>query len=220
MQGLGLGDMLLGLPFTAAGALGDSSQKMRTVFYGGYIQDDWRVTPSLTLNLGHALRILGVAHGADREGAGLRSGYRRGRACESRRARRRSSIRTGTISRRGWASHTGRAFAKNTVIRGGFGIYYATDNWNELQFEVMGPPFYQSQTLTSDPTKPTLLMSDMLPSADGLAEPESVHLRPPQSHALSKPVVIWHPAHLQAGLSGGGGIRRQHRAESRRSAAI
>ena len=56
------------------------------------------------------------------------------------------------------------AFAKNTVIRGGFGIYYATDNWNELQFEVMGPPFYQSQTLTSDPTKPTLQMSDMLPS--------------------------------------------------------
>ena len=47
------------------------------------------------------------------------------------------------------------AFAKNTVVRGGFGIYYATDNWNELQFEVMGPPFYQSQTLTSDPTKPT-----------------------------------------------------------------
>jgi hypothetical protein len=53
---------------------------------------------------------------------------------------------------------------KNTVVRGGAGIYYATDNWNELQFEVIGPPFYQSQTLNSDPTKPTLLMKDMLPS--------------------------------------------------------
>ena len=44
--------MLLGLPFTANGALGDSSQKLRTTFYAGYIQDDWRVTPNLSLNLG------------------------------------------------------------------------------------------------------------------------------------------------------------------------
>jgi hypothetical protein len=49
-------------------------------------------------------------------------------------------------------------------VRGGAGTYYATDNWNELQFEVIGPPFYQSQTLNSDPIKPTLLMSNMLPS--------------------------------------------------------
>ncbi len=39
-QGLGLGDMLLGLPISAAGALGDSSQLLRTTFYGAYIQDD------------------------------------------------------------------------------------------------------------------------------------------------------------------------------------
>src|SRR6202011_5165742 len=53
---------------------------------------------------------------------------------------------------------------KNTVVRGGAGTYYATDNWNELQFEVIGPPFYQSQTLVSDPIKPTLIMSNLLPS--------------------------------------------------------
>ena len=44
--------MLLGLPISAAGALGDSSQKMRTTYYGGYVQDDWRITQSLNLNFG------------------------------------------------------------------------------------------------------------------------------------------------------------------------
>jgi hypothetical protein len=29
------------------------------------------------------------------------------------------------------------ALAKNTVVRGGFGTYYATDNFNEEQFKAM-----------------------------------------------------------------------------------
>jgi hypothetical protein len=163
MQGLGLGDMLLGLPFTATGALGDSSQKMRTVFYAGYLQDDFRILPNLTLNLG--IRYEYAAWPTEQTGKALVFAPDIGAVVLANHGVR------GSIVDPDWNNFAPRVglayrpeFARNTVIRGGFGIYYATDNWNELQFEVMGPPFYQSQTLTSDPTKPTLKMSDMLPS--------------------------------------------------------
>jgi hypothetical protein len=163
IQGLGLGDMLLGLPFTANGALGDSSQQMRTVFYGGYMQDDWRVTPSLTLNLG--LRYEYSAWPTEQRGKALVFAPDSGSIVLANHGVRAAIVDpdwNNFAPRVGFAYRP--SFARNTVVRGGFGIYYATDNWNELQFEVMGPPFYQSQTLTSDPTKPTLRMSDMLPS--------------------------------------------------------
>jgi TonB dependent receptor len=163
MQGVGLGDMLLGLPFTAAGALGDSSQKLRTTFYAGYLQDDWRVTPNLSLNLG--LRYEFAAAPTEQRGKALAFAPDRAAIVIANQGVRASIVDPDWNN---FAPRFGVAyrptFAKNTVVRGGFGVYYATDNWNELQFEVMGPPFYQSQTLTSDPTKPTLLMSQMLPS--------------------------------------------------------
>ena len=43
-------------------------------------------------------------------------------------------------------------------------MYYATDNFNEEQFKVVGPPIFQAQTLTGDPRIPNLFMSDMRPS--------------------------------------------------------
>ena len=43
-------------------------------------------------------------------------------------------------------------------------MFYATDNFNEEQFKVNGPPFFQAQTLKADATVPNLFMKDMLPS--------------------------------------------------------
>lgn len=163
MQGLGLGDMLLGLPFTASGALGDSSQQMRTTFYAGYLQDDWRIAPNLTLNLG--LRYEYSASPTEQRGKAEAFAPDVGAIVLANHGVRAAIVDPDWNN---FAPRVGFAyrpeFLKNTVIRGGFGIYYATDNWNELQFEVNGPPFYQSQTLTSDPTKPTLMMSNLLPS--------------------------------------------------------
>ena len=50
--GTGLADFLLGTPSAAAGAIGDGAQDMRSTFYGAYLQDDWRVLPNFTINLG------------------------------------------------------------------------------------------------------------------------------------------------------------------------
>jgi hypothetical protein len=163
IQGLGLGDMLLGIPFTASGALGDSSQYLRTVFYAGYAQDDWRITPDLTLNFG--LRYEFAAAPKETRGKALAFAPEIGAIVLAGHGVRPEIVDPDWNN---FAPRVGFAyrpeFARNTVIRGGFGIYYATDNWNELQFEVNGPPFYQSQTLTSDPTHPTLFMNQLLPT--------------------------------------------------------
>jgi hypothetical protein len=163
MQGLGLADMLLGLPISASGALGDSSQFLRTTFYAGYIQDDWRATPDLTLNFG--LRYEYAAAPAETRGKALVFAPDLGTVVYANHGVRPSIVDpdwNNFAPRFGFAYRP--AFSKNTVIRGGFGVYYTTDNFNEEQFKVIGPPFYQSQTLNSDPTKPTLFMPDMLPS--------------------------------------------------------
>jgi hypothetical protein len=163
IQGLGLGDMLLGIPYSASGALGDSSQKMRTTFYAGYVQDDWRITPTLNVNLG--LRYEYASYPIEQRGKALVFAPDLGGIVYSNQGVRASIVDpdyNNLAPRVGFAWRP--TFLKNTVVRGGAGIYYATDNWNELQFEVIGPPFYQSQTLNSDPVKPTLFMNNLLPS--------------------------------------------------------
>jgi hypothetical protein len=45
-------DFMVGLPYQAYRALGEANAMMRTTFFAGYVQDDWKVSRKLTLNLG------------------------------------------------------------------------------------------------------------------------------------------------------------------------
>lgn len=57
------------------------------------------------------------------------------------------------------------SFAKNTVVRASGGIFYATDYFNILQILVYGPAFYTTQSLYSDPSTPTLSLTNLFPAA-------------------------------------------------------
>jgi hypothetical protein len=50
--GFDLADFVLGLPQSSSIRFGDSSTYFRQNVWSGYVQDDWKVRPSLTLNLG------------------------------------------------------------------------------------------------------------------------------------------------------------------------
>lgn len=161
--GVGLVDFLVGTPSSAGGAVGDGQQDMRSTFYGAYIQDDWRVTPHFTVNLGiryefarspveihnHSLFFSPELKKVVLAGQGVRPDI-------------------VDPDYNNWAPRFGFSwnptFVKNFVVRGGAGIFYATDNFNEEQFKVNGPPFFQAQTLSGDARTPNLFMRDMLPS--------------------------------------------------------
>jgi len=176
----GLGDFLLGNAYSATTSVGDSSQNLRSNWWSGYLQDDWRVRPTLTLNVGlryeHAQTPYDTSDKtqwfdpAVREVVTSRSG----------------GVRNGIVDPNwnDFGPRVGFAYSptylRNTVFRGSYGVFYGTDNWNELQFLVIGPAFYSSQTLNSNPTKPTLSLDKLFPSASlggGTLNPFSVDKR-------------------------------------------
>ena len=162
-SGNGLTDLLLGDPQNATASVGDSSQSLMSTFTAGFVQDNWRVTPSLTLNLGIRYEYAQTPHDRTSKTGWFDAGTQQVEYSRT------GAVRNGIVDPdwNNFAPRVGFAytpsFNKNTVVRGAFGVFYATDNWNELQFLVIQPAFYQTQTLNSDPTKPTISLENVFP---------------------------------------------------------
>jgi outer membrane receptor protein involved in Fe transport len=162
-NGIGLADFLLGIPSRAAGAIGDSIQNLRTTYWAGYVQDDWRIGPNLTLNYG--LRYEFARSPIERDNKSLVFAPELGRILLAGQGVRPEIVDPDYTNFAPRLGFTWRApMLEDFVVRGGAGIYYATDNFNEEQFKGIGPPFFQAQTLEGDPRTPNLFMRDMMPS--------------------------------------------------------
>lgn len=179
-SGNSLADFLLGDPQNATASVGDSSQNLVSNFYAGFIQDNWRVHPNLTLNLG-----IRYEFGQTPFDTSSKTGWFDPTTQQVEYSRS-GAVRNGIVDpdwnnfapRVGFAYSPG--FAKNTVVRGAYGVFYATDNWNELQFLVNQPDFVTTQTLNSDPKHPTVSLEHLFPSATlggGTTVPFSVDKR-------------------------------------------
>lgn len=179
-SGNSLADFLLGDPQNATASVGDSSQNLVSNFYAGFVQDNWRLHPNLTLNLGVRYEF-----GQTPFDTSSKTGWFDPTTQQVEYSRS-GAVRNGIVDpdwnnvapRVGFAYSPG--FAKNTVVRGAYGVFYATDNWNELQFLVVQPDFYTTQTLNSDPKKPTVSLEHLFPSGTlggGTTVPFSVDKR-------------------------------------------
>ena len=165
--GIGLADFLLGHPSRVGAALGDSIQNLRTTYWAGYVQDDWRIFPSFTLNYG--VRYEFARSPVERDNKSLVFSPEEGRILLAGEGVRPDIVDpdwNNFAPRLGftWRPPFQHRFLNDVVVRGGAGIYYSTDNFNEEQFKGQGPPFFQARQLEGDPTRPTLVMSEMLPS--------------------------------------------------------
>jgi Carboxypeptidase regulatory-like domain/TonB dependent receptor-like, beta-barrel len=178
--GAGLGDFLLGIPYSGTTSVGDSSQELRANDYAGFIEDNWRVRPNFTLNLGVRYEYDQTPYDTSSKTQWFDP------AVGTPVISRSGGVRNGIVDpdwnnvapRVGFAYSPG--FLRDTVFRGAYGVFYATDNFNELQFLVIGPDFYGSQTVYSDPTTPTLQLQNLFPSATlggGTANPFSIDKR-------------------------------------------
>ena len=167
--GVSFADYLLGDIQSASASVGDSSQDLRSNYYGGFFQDDWHASHNLTLNLGIRYEYQQTPYDTSSKTAYFDPDPSVEQVVYSRDG----AVRNGIVDPdyNNFAPRVGFAwnpsFLTNTVIRGGAGTFYASDNWNELQFLVYAPDFASTQTLTSNPNPavPGYSFSDLFPAA-------------------------------------------------------
>ncbi|MEI9978513.1 MAG: carboxypeptidase regulatory-like domain-containing protein [Edaphobacter sp.] len=158
--GDGWADVLLGYPSTVGGAVGVSAGAFREWQVNGYFQDDWRVVPTVTLNLG-------IRYDFDNP-PNDKNGHSSIYDLPS------NQIVPGTwqTNYRDVSPRIGFAWQaeQNTTVHGGFGIYYASSPYNFLQFLVAHPPNFitQSKTLTQANPTPVTDVFVANPSATGI----------------------------------------------------
>jgi hypothetical protein len=155
-SGLGIADFMLGLPFFAWGSNGTTSAAFRETDFGAYLQDDWKVSSKLTLNLG--LRYQYYSPPGD---AG-------GHAATFDLAQNKAVPGSWNANTRDFGPRVGLAYAvtPNTVVRSGFGLYYTQTPYNVLQFLMANPPNFLSQIFSFGITQPTPI-SGLFPAFDG-----------------------------------------------------
>ncbi|HEX5482572.1 MAG TPA: carboxypeptidase regulatory-like domain-containing protein [Terriglobia bacterium] len=188
-SGSPLSEMLLGIPDTAGTAVGNSAQHLRSTYYAGYVQDDWRALSNLTLNMGIRYEYANPPYDTKNRTAWFNPAIGQLQYSDL------GDVRNGIVDpdyknvapRLGFAYSP--AFSHGTVIRGAFGVFYATESWNTMQFMVNAPRYYSAQTLTSDPVTPTLSLQNLFPPLSGASTTALPFSR--YDHARTPYVLEW-----------------------------
>jgi len=159
-------DFLLGIPFNSQ-LSGVAQGNQRRRIHGGYIQDDFKVSNRLTLNVGLRWEYVGAWFEKYNRYSNFDIDANRARP-ELRLAKAggiadRSTLRPDFNN---FAPRLGLAYRFNgkTVIRSGYGIYYGgVDHIGDRYLHASAPFFYQSG-FNTDSITPTILLRDGFPA--------------------------------------------------------
>ena len=175
-----LGDFLLGIPSSTFFSPEPFNPRQRYTELGGYAQDDWKVNHSLTLNLGLRYEWNGIPYSAGRtmsniylppDGSAplvITSKNVTGITFEGVQQALLTIVPYQTAEsvgqpdslvfndKRDLGPRLGFAYSpgslRNTVIRGGYGIFYQRDTENRYIDMALNPPFVGERTFTFDHT--------------------------------------------------------------------
>ena len=175
--GSDFGDFLLGLPQTSSIAFGNPDKFLRGTSYDAFVNDDWRVSPSLTLNLGLrweyespiterfgrlvnldiASGFTGIAPVLASDPIGTLTGSRYEDSLVS-------------PDKRGVQPRLGAAWrpipGSSLVVRGGWGIYRNTNVYQAIALAMaQQPPLSTSASVQSTPAAPLTLANGFAASA-------------------------------------------------------
>jgi hypothetical protein len=155
--GNGFADLLLGYPQSGTAAVGTSLGSFRESQVAAYVQDDWKLTPRLTLNLGIRYDFDNPPYDKN------------GKSALYNLALNKPIPNTWNTNYNDWGPRLGFSWSplKDTVVRGGYGIYYAPILYNNLQFSLLYAPNFVLQSHTISIPNPVLIENLMGPTASG-----------------------------------------------------
>jgi hypothetical protein len=151
-SGNGLADLLLGYPTTGSHSLGVTAGHFFSTTAAGYAGDTWKFRPKVTLDLG--LRYAVFTPPVTAEGTSYNFETQQNQPGVW-------PTNYGDIAPRVGFAYT---LTPSTVLRGGFGIYYTENAYNNEQFELTYPPNYVSQGYTETVETPVSIQNFFLPT--------------------------------------------------------
>jgi outer membrane receptor protein involved in Fe transport len=149
-------DLLLGYPQSGTTAVGTSVGWFHESQVSVYVQDDWKISQRLTLNLG--LRYDFDDPPIDKNGGALYSI-----------ALNKPIPGTWNTNYNDYGPRIGFSWNtfKNTVVRGGYGIYFSPIMYNNLQFSLLYAPNFILESKTIDIANPSLIEDLFAPISSG-----------------------------------------------------
>ena len=174
-SGLPLADFLMGFPANTNGIPMIGKGRQRTAYFGGYIQDDWKTSSKLTLNMG--LRYELYTQPIDQNNLGSLFDITTGQfAIPGQTPYSRAMVQG---DHNDWGPRFGfayQAFPK-WVVRGGYGVFYAMRDQNQQTTQFSGntpniptivvPTITAAQTVAPPYTMNTPIST--IPATDSLA---------------------------------------------------
>ncbi len=163
-SGFGLADLLLGLVEQTTRGVGDPARGRRQKSYGFYVQDDWKVTPALTFNLGLRYELNLPLYDVQNRMSSFDPSTR-AILLAGRNGVRRSIFEP---DRNNFAPRFGFAWQlpgeRKTVIRGGYGVFYdLVIVGNELGALYFNAPFRSTQIFNGTQANP-ISLADPFPT--------------------------------------------------------
>ena len=185
LTGSGIGDLLLGLPALGIQSRYTGPQTLRSKSASGYVQDDWKVTRRLTLNLG--LRYEYDSPATDPTNRMATFDFATGKTVP---------VGTNGISRsgtNGWGGgfgpRVGFAWSPfgHMVVRGGYGIYYDPGMFVVDSSLYYNPPFFTTSVYFPSATS-LITLNNPFASSNGIVPPAALSIVSPDF----KPAYVQH----------------------------
>jgi hypothetical protein len=178
LTGSGIGDLLLGFPQTAIQSQFDNPQTLKSYFTGLWLQDDWKVSPRLTLNLG--LRYEYFQPPVDRFDRMAAFDPASGRLSQVGQNGVRRSVMAP--DRNNFAPRLGLAYSlnPNTVLRLGYGMFFDAGMFVVNSSQYFNPPYFSIRVWF--PTATVLpSLTNPFPSNGGIVPPATLNTVSPDA---------------------------------------
>jgi hypothetical protein len=177
-------DFLLGYCSTCTGAFGSSRSVYKSPTIAPFFDDNWQMSPKLTLQMGLRWEYLGPWHEQNNQEGSFDAATGK-IAFNVVPSNLPPQLVPLVINQNGyfppgilkkdlnnWGPRVGAAYTANdkTVIRSGFGVYYDNLNLNELQFSRLVPPFYGQYSLQPTRTDLSFNADTLFPDLNGIPQ--------------------------------------------------